>query len=69
MKDILRDDFIDDGTNTDDKMDPILLPRVEKEEPSDEEIDKKPIISENGEGKNISTKSGIKDIIVTSANK
>lgn len=41
---------MDDGTNAD-KMDPISLPRVIKEEFSDEEIEKKPIISESGEGK------------------
>lgn len=53
MKNIVRDDFNDDGTNTDERIDPILLPRIEKEEYSDEEVDKKPIILENGEGKNI----------------
>lgn len=50
MKNLLHDDFMDDGTNAD-KMDPISLPRVIKEEFSDEEIEKKPIISESGEGK------------------
>lgn len=49
MKNLLHDDFMDDGTNVD-KMDPISLPRVIKEEFSDEEIEKKPIISESGEG-------------------
>jgi len=50
LKNLLCDDFMDDSTITD-KMDPISLPRVIKEEFSDEEIDKKPIISESGEGK------------------
>ncbi|XP_029159188.1 DNA-directed RNA polymerase III subunit RPC4 [Nylanderia fulva] len=53
LKNILGDDFTDDGTNTDEWIDPILLPRVEKEEYNDEEIDKKPIILENGEVLNI----------------
>lgn len=40
-----------DGTN-DDKMIPISLPRVIREEFSNEENeDKKPVISESGEGK------------------
>lgn len=42
---------MDDGTNADDKMGPVSLPRIIKEEFSDEEIDKKPIISESGEGR------------------
>lgn len=50
LKNLLCDDFMDDSTIAD-KMDPISLPRVIKEEFSDEEIDKKPIISESGEGK------------------
>lgn len=51
LKNLLRDDFMDDGTN-DDKMIPISLPRVIKEEFSNEEIeDKKPVISESGEGR------------------
>lgn len=49
LKNILRDDFNDDDINTDEKIDPILLPRIDKEEYSDEEIDKKPIILKNGE--------------------
>ncbi|XP_011267620.1 uncharacterized protein LOC105258195 [Camponotus floridanus] len=52
LKNLLHDDFMDDGTNAD-KMDPISLPRVIKEEFSDEEIEKKPIISESGEVINI----------------
>lgn len=52
LKKLLSDD-LDDDANPDDKLDPISLPRVVKEEEefSDEEIDKKPVISENGEGK------------------
>ncbi|GAB1866687.1 DNA-directed RNA polymerase III subunit RPC4 [Camponotus japonicus] len=52
LKNLLCDDFMDDSTIAD-KMDPISLPRVIKEEFSDEEIDKKPIISESGEVINI----------------
>lgn len=52
MKKLLNND-LDDDANPDDKLDPISLPRIVKEEFSDEEIDKKPIISENGEGRNI----------------
>lgn len=50
----LIDDDIDDGTNIDDRMDPISLPRVVKEDFSDEEVDTKPLISKYSEGKNIS---------------
>lgn len=53
LKNLLRDDFIDDGIDfSDEKMNPFLLPRIKKNENvhSDEEIeDKKPIIPENGE--------------------
>lgn len=52
LKKLLSDD-LDDDANPDDKLDPISLPRVVKEEFSDEEIDTKPVISENGEVINI----------------
>lgn len=55
----MRDDFIDDGPDTDEKMYPLSLPRVKKNDTIDndkvhdtidsDKIDKKPIISENGE--------------------
>lgn len=52
LKNLLYDDFMD-GTN-DDKMIPISLPRVIREEFSNEENeDKKPVISESGEVINI----------------
>ncbi|XP_072766962.1 DNA-directed RNA polymerase III subunit RPC4 [Anoplolepis gracilipes] len=51
FKDLLHNDF--DDINPDEKMDPIVLPRIIKEEFNDEEIDKKPVILENGEVVNI----------------
>lgn len=56
LKNLLRDDFIDDGPDVDDKMFPLMLPRVKKDiydTIDNDEIDKKPIISENGEIMNI----------------
>ncbi|KAL6425267.1 hypothetical protein ACFW04_009474 [Cataglyphis niger] len=51
FKKLLNND-LDDYGNPDDK-DPISLPRIIKKEFCDEEIDEKPIISENGEVINI----------------
>lgn len=63
LKNLLRDDFIDNGESVDMDNAPVLLPMIEdvklyKEEPvteiktevqSEDEIDRKPIILENGE--------------------
>ncbi|XP_050459825.1 uncharacterized protein LOC126855851 [Cataglyphis hispanica] len=51
LKKLLNND-LDDDANPDDKLDPISLPRIIKEF-CVEEIDEKPIISENGEVINI----------------
>lgn len=54
LKNLLRDDFIDDGPDTDEKMHPLMLPRVKKDiydTLDNDKTDKKPVISENGESK------------------
>lgn len=52
MTELLCDNFIDDGLESDEKIDFLELPRiVNKTEISDEEIDQKPTLSETGEGK------------------
>ncbi|XP_018392303.1 PREDICTED: uncharacterized protein LOC108771487 isoform X3 [Cyphomyrmex costatus] len=51
LKDLLRDDFIDDAPEIDEKMCPLTLPRIKKDIHNmiDNKVDKKPVISENGE--------------------
>lgn len=56
LKNLLRDDFSDENIESlDEKMDPFLLPRIQKMHSenvdNDKETDKKPIISVNGQGK------------------
>lgn len=60
LKNLLRDDFIDDGLDTEDeKMHPLMLPRVKKDiyDTLDIKADKKPVISENGGILNVEKKS------------
>ncbi|XP_018349532.1 PREDICTED: DNA-directed RNA polymerase III subunit RPC4 isoform X1 [Trachymyrmex septentrionalis] len=52
LKNLLRDDFIDDVPDIDEKMCPLTLPRIKKDihdTIDNDKIDKKPVISENGE--------------------
>ncbi|KYN20750.1 PREDICTED: DNA-directed RNA polymerase III subunit RPC4 [Trachymyrmex cornetzi] len=52
LKNLLRDDFIDDAPEIDEKMCPLTLPRIRKDIHDmidNDKIDKKPVISENGE--------------------
>ncbi|XP_012058357.1 PREDICTED: DNA-directed RNA polymerase III subunit RPC4 [Atta cephalotes] len=52
LKNLLRDDFIDDAPDIDEKMCPLTLPRIKKDihdTIDNDKIDKKPVISENGE--------------------
>lgn len=52
LKNLLRDDFIDDAPDIDEKMCPLTLPRIKKDihdSIDNDKIDKKPVISENGE--------------------
>jgi len=54
LKSLLTDDFIDDAPDIDEKMCPLTLPRIKKDihDTIDiDKIDKKPVISENGESK------------------
>jgi len=54
LKNLLGDDFIDDDSDADEKTYPLTLPRIKKDiydTIDNDKIDKKPIISENGESK------------------
>jgi len=54
LKDLLGNDLIEDSPGADEKTYPLTLPRIKKDihdTIDNDKIDKKPIISENGESK------------------